>query len=38
MTVIELRAQLGQAAYDECRQTGQLMTAAEVAVLVKEFR
>ncbi len=36
-TVVELRAQLGQAAYDEYRQTGQLLTAAEAAALVKEF-
>src|SRR6185503_6601504 len=36
-TVVELRAQLGQTGYDQSRQMGQLMTAEEAAVLVKEF-
>ncbi len=36
-TVIELCAQLGQAGYDNYRQTGQLMTAEEAAALAKEF-
>ena len=36
-TVIELRAQLGQAGFDRYRQTGHMMTADEAAALVKEY-
>ena len=36
-TVVELRAQLGQTGYEQCRQMGHMMTAEEAVALVKEF-
>ena len=36
-TIVELRAQLGQADFEQCWQTGHMMTAEEATALVEEF-